>query len=345
MGVILALLPIMGIVSPPIVGALADAMGVRGSLLRIASAVAAIGFTMIALTVNPIDGSLRAPVILFIASLLFASARAPIMLVADVLALESLGAERERYGELRLWGSVGFIAASISVGWLVDPADPRLLPSVIAGLFAASLCVSFALPTSAAALPGLGKVSLRVLLADYRFLICLLLSQASHSAYDVCYSLHLRDLGVSRWLIGTLWAVGVAFEVLLLRKSSALLGRFSSRSLLMAGLIGAAIRWIGITFVVGFWSALAFQPLHALSFACVWIASVDLTARDERLATARGIASASMGIGGAVGLVGCSALYAARSGRWVFAVAAGIAIIAALFAVPRRRDSSQASSF
>ncbi len=338
MGAILALLPIMSIVSPPIIGVLADALGVRGSLLRIASAMAALGFALVALSATAQDGSPRALIVLFSASALFAIARSPIMLVADVLALESLGDDRARYGELRLWGSLGFLVAALGVGWRIDPSWPRALPALISVLFAASFVVSFALPKRAAALPKLAKIGWGELLRDWGFLLCVLLSQASHSAYDVCYSLHLRDLGVPTSRVGIAWAVGVAVEVALLSKSSALLSRVPAKTLLLVGIGGAVVRWAGIALATGFWTALALQPLHALSFACVWVASIDITSRDPRVATARGMASAAMGIGGAIGLAAWSAVYARWSGASVFAMAAIVAVVAAFVGVLWQRS-------
>lgn len=343
MGVILALLPVMGIVSPPLVGAVADALGIRGSLLRVASALAALGFALVALSANRLDGSPGPYALLFVASSIFAIARSPIMLVSDVLALESLGDDRTRYGELRLWGSLGFLVAAVSVGKFVDPTGPHGLPGLIALLFAASFVVSFALPRKAAALPSLPGGVLEGLLAEGGFLLCLLLCQASHSAYDVCYSLHLRDLGVPTSLVGVAWATGVAAEVVLLWNSAAVLSRFSARTLLVVGLAGAVVRWLGIASATGFWTALALQPLHALSFAAVWIASVDITARSERVATARGVASAAMGVGGALGLLAWSTLYSTRAGRWVFASAAVLAV-GALAASRSVRDPRAARS-
>lgn len=336
MGAILALLPVMSILSPPITGALADAFGVRGSLLRVASGAAAVGFGVVALTGPVLDGSPLPFAVLFLASALFALARSPIMLLADVLALESLGDDRPRYGEVRLWGSLGFLAAALGVGQFVDPSSPRLLPALVSLLFALSLVVSLALPRRAAPLAPLPRAGLGRLGREGAFLLCMLLSQASHSAYDVCYSLHLRDLGVSNGRVGVAWAVGVAAEVALLSRSSAILSRLGARPLIVLGVAGAVLRWLGIALSAGFWSALLLQPLHALSFAAVWIGSVDVTARSERVATARGIASAAMGIGGALGLVAWSELYSVRAGTWVFVAAAGVACTALVAALTMR---------
>lgn len=328
MGGILALLPVMSIVSPPITGALADALGIRGSLLRVASAAAAIAFATIGLVGPSLDGSVGPLVALVAASSVFALARSPIMLLADVLALESLPDDKARYGEVRLYGSLGFLFAALCVGRALDPTSPRALPLFVAAAFGATFVVSFALPKKAAPLPSLPGAGVDMLRADAAFLLCLALSQAAHSAYDVCYSLHLRDLGVPTSRVGIAWASGVAAEVLLLSRSSAILSRVPARSLVALGLLGAVLRWVGIAHATGFWWALALQPLHALSFAAVWIGSVDITAERARVATARGFASAAMGVGGAIGLVAASELYARSSGRTVFAAAALLSLVA-----------------
>ena len=333
MGSVLALLPVMGVVSPPIVGGLADALGVRASLLRIATAACAIGFALVALSTLEPAASTRAMVALFVASGLFALGRSPLMVLSDVLALEMLEGNRHRYGELRLWGSLGFLTAAVAVGALVDPSSLLGLPLLIAALFAFSFVVSFALPKRATPLPSLSLEGLRALFREKGFLLAILVSQASHSAYDACYSLHARDLGVSRARIGVLWAVGVAVEVVLMSKSAALLSRVPARWLLFVGMVGSVGRWIGVAFAQGFVSLLVLQPLHALSFASVWVASVELTSREHRLATARGIASAAMGVGGVIGLVGFGAIYQRGGGTAAFTGAAMVAACGAAVAL------------
>ncbi|WP_437325210.1 MFS transporter [Sorangium sp. So ce381] len=381
MGAIAATLPAMGLVAPPVFGLIADALGVRVWLLRAACAGAFVVFALLALS-SALGVSLGFGG-LFVAALAFAFFRSPMFMMADVVAVEASASSGIAYGRLRLWGSISFALMAIASGALVDPAQPAAFPSTIAASLLIAFAISWALPARgeapfrrsalrdgaadaagaarAPAAEGSVRQRARALLQshDFRlFLAASFLAQSATSSYDLCYTLHLRDIGFPESLVGVAWAVGVAGEIALMAFSGPLLKRFAPPTVLAFAFAGASLRWALLSYV-RFWPALlAIQPLHAISFGMMWVASLAYT-RDRSppqiLATAQGLFTASAGAGSVVGMLVWGELYKHGGGTLTFGVASITALIAFVLAVtfarstrptrPTRRSPSGGSIF
>jgi MFS transporter, PPP family, 3-phenylpropionic acid transporter len=338
MGTIAAALPAMGILGPPLFGMAADALALRGALLRVACGGALVG--MVALGASFALGHALGFGGILAAVLLFSFFRSPMILMADVVALEQIGAER--YARSRLWGSLGFFVAALLVGRYAAVEIPEVLPAWIAGALLLSLISAWRLPTKGAAPPVPALREARALLGarDFQlFLAASFLGQTAHSSYDLCFTLHLRDLGITGGLAGLSWDVGVVAEVILMALSVRLFQRFSAPVLLAMAFGGAALRWALLGVVTSLPAVLVMQPLHALSFALMWIASlawVKSRAPAGALGTAQGLFSATTAAGSMIGMPLWGALYRARGGGTTYIaaslVAAAACVTAAAFA-------------
>ncbi len=329
LSVLAATLPALGVLGPPLFGLLADWLGLRGGLLRVTCAGALAGFVVLALAAR---GGAHGAATLWPGLALFAFFRSPTSTMADVLALERAGSEG--YARLRLWGSVGFMLAALGFGRLGSVDAGWQLPGAITLGLAAVLVAAFALPARVdrPAMPPLGAVGRLVRARDFQLLlVTALLSQVGHSAYDLAFSLHLYDLGLGGGTVGVAWTLGVVAEIALMALGGPLFRRVPARSLLAVGLAGASLRWGLVAVVRQPVLLLALQPLHALSFAMVWLASVQwLKARvpAEALATGQSLYVASIAVGSVVGMLLWGPLFAARGGAAVFSCAAAAAALA-----------------
>ena len=337
LGVVAAALPTMSILAPPVFGFVADRLQLRGWLLRLASGGALLAFAALSAAAWLGLDLGFAPVLA--AVLVFSFFRAPMMTVADVLAVEQTEAARTSYGGLRRWGSVGFLLGAFATGEFVDPGATRALPTVIAAGLALALAAAFALPARGKLTPRpLGReVAALLRTGRYRaFLLVAFFGQLGHAAYDLCYSLHLRDLGASDGTIGIAWAIGVGAEVVVLSVATPILARTPGLGLLVAAYGLAAFRWVIIAVVPSIAALLCLQLLHAASFALMWIASLAVNraaVKAEVFATAQAALVASMATGSALGMVLWGTLYRAAGGSAVFAAAAGASLLAALGAL------------
>ncbi len=274
MGVIAATPAAMGILSPPLFGILSDRLDLRGAILRVVCAGAFV--CMGALGVTFALGHPLGFAGIFAAVMAFSFFRSPMLSLADVINLELSGGGAG-YARTRLWGSVGFLVAVVAAGRAIDFTSPSaLLLAVGAALFVAFLA-AFPLPAKAVAppQPGLERAGALLARADLRFFFgASFLAQIAHSSFDLCFTLHLRDLGASDALVGVAWAIGVLSEVALMAFSTSVFRRLTPPWLLVIAFSGAAARWVLIANVTSIPALLALQPLHALSFALMWIASL-----------------------------------------------------------------------
>jgi PPP family 3-phenylpropionic acid transporter len=348
MGVVSASLPAMGLVGPPLFGILSDRLGLRGALLRVACVGAFV--CMGALGATMALGHPLGFAGIFAAVLAFAFFRSPMISLADVITLELAGAG-SGYARTRLWGSIGFLVAAVAAGRYLDPTAPAALPLAIAAPLFAALLAAWTLPAKSLAptLPAASAVSTLLARTDLRlFFGASFLAQIAHSSYDLCFTLHLRDLGASDGLVGISWATGVLSEVAIMAGSAWIFRRFTPPWLLFAAFVGAALRWALIASVASIPALLALQPLHALSFGLMWLASlayVKESAPRAALATAQGLFSAALAAGSVLGMPLWGALYRRAGGSITFEAAAVVSVAAASLAfVWARRTGGRATA-
>jgi PPP family 3-phenylpropionic acid transporter len=328
MGAVAALIPAMGVVGPPLVGLAADALGLRAHLLRVASLGSSLAFAVVAAAWASGRGLSYAE--LFAAVLAFAVFRSPMVMMADVVAMERVRDAGTTYGKVRLWGSVGFLATALAAGRWLDPGAPAALPAAVAALLLVALAASWALPSGGPTprVPVLGEARALLAAPDYgAFLGASVLAQAAHASYDLCFSLRLYDLGGAD-LVGAAWAAGTACEVAIMAVSDRLFARAPAPRILALTLLGAAVRWALIASVRSLPALLLLQPLHAVSFGLWWVASlrhVKDRAPPRALAAAQGLFMAATGAGAVLGMLAWGGLYRRSGGALTFGAAAIVA--------------------
>ncbi|HTV21243.1 MAG TPA: MFS transporter, partial [Polyangiaceae bacterium] len=306
MGVIAALSPAMSFFGPPLVGLLSDARGARGNLLSAACALG--GSAMLGLSLCELLGLSQLFGVVFAAVLVYAACRSPMILLADRITIEHGG----DYGRRRVWGSVGFMLAAIAFGRWWPPGGARWLPAAMALTLAVAFVVSLSLPrsTNVARPPAATAIGpARTLLEQpgFRAFLCgSVLAAASHSSYDLCGSLFFRDLGASEDTIGLLYGTAVLAEIVLLAGSGPLWSRLRPELVLVAAYAGAALRWSCLSLLASTSLAFLLQPLHAISFGLMWIASLEYVRRvstPDVLGSAQGAFMAANACGGVLGML------------------------------------------
>lgn len=299
-GVLMSVPQAMRLLAPNLWGWLADRTG-RGALIAKVSAfcsVAAFGgffFT-------------REYFALLVAMGLvwfFWSAALPLI---EAMTLERLAGRTERYGRVRLWGSVGFIASVLGVGALLDH-----LP--IATVLWACLLMLACVLASALTLPetkvGHGETAapLGTLLRRPEVLAllgaCFCMSIA-HGPLYIFLSIHLVDLGYDKMMIGGFWSLGVVAEIVVFMVMPRLLRRISLRTILLASFVLAVLRFLMIGWLADVpLLLLVAQILHGATFGAYHAAVVAVLAQwfaPRQQARMQGLyGSLSFGAGGMVG--------------------------------------------
>lgn len=341
-GTVLAVPLVTKILAPNLWSWLADVSGWRLGIIRLGVALALLCFTAIFFV-----DSLAGLALVLVGYSFFWNA---VLAQHEVITLGFLGARPERYSAIRLWGSVGFIAAVAGAGALFEAAGIAWFPVVGTLLLAMILASSLLIPKPLAVAAVRRRESLLAVVrqrAMLSFLGAGLLLQAAHGAYYSFFSLYLQDLGYGRTAIGLLWSVGVVAEVLMFAVMHRVLLRFGVRALLLASLALAALRW----WLIGHCSEtlvllVLAQTLHAFTFGTYHAAGVETVRRlfaDAGQAGGQALYGAvSFGLGGALGSWLAGQLWRFGAAR-VFDVAALLCLLALVlgwygFRDPRLRD-------
>lgn len=199
----------------------------------------------------------------------------------EVITLSYLGNQYHRYGQIRLWGSIGFIAAVVGLGVLFDllPIDylPLAILSFLVLIFLSSLSLR-SVPVAKHSESALGFVSLVTQPAMLCFLMASFLLQFSHGPYYTFYSLYLQEIhSYSSTATGLLWALGVVAEIAIFLVMPKIMHRFDVRNLLLITFFITAIRWLLIGYCADSLMILLFAQLfHAVSFGVAHAASIEI---------------------------------------------------------------------
>lgn len=330
-GILASITVITRIIAPSIWGYLADRSGQRMRWVRIGTLAQLIAWCAVLLLPNTL---------FWLAIILFAFSffQNAILAQFEAVTLFWLGAARDRYGIIRLWGSVGFIAAVFGLGWWFELTSIAQLPLMMVGLAALTWCISMliaeppAQPVSRKQSSSLWQVLAR---PNVRwFFIVQFLLLLSHAPFYSFYSNYLQAYGYSTQTIGLLWSVGVLAEVLMFTQSHRLMAWGSERFLLFACLALTALRW----WLVGYFPEqlsvqIAAQAIHAFSFALFQSLAMRLIFREfhaDQQGRAQALYSMVWGIGVALGSFLAGWYWDQFGGSVMFYAAAGLSLLAAL---------------
>lgn len=240
-GIIFFFLNITKVVAPFVWGAIADKTGKRINIIRTAAFISMIVF----IGVLPKFGFIWMAVVTVTYSF-FWNAALPQF---EALTLNHLEKNSNKYTQIRLWGSVGFILTVVGVGQLIDIHSVNIVPyaAIIGyiGIFTTTLFASEKGQVVAVECnePIIGIIKKPFIIA---FFIAGFLLQFSHGPFYAFFTIYLGENGYGSDTIGYLWAVGVVAEIILFLFVQILIPKFGARKLLIFVLIAATLRW-GIT--------------------------------------------------------------------------------------------------
>jgi PPP family 3-phenylpropionic acid transporter len=342
--VLLSQMQLMRIVAPIAWGWIADHSGRPVTIVRVSAILSLGGMGAFLLADSMLGWFATIAVMAF-----FWSAALPLV---EVVTMDRLGAATAAYPRIRLWGSIGFIAAVLAIGALIDAVSLQALPWALMGLLLAVVGASVALPGDQHSSGHAVRANIRLVLRQPRVRrllgACFFMSVA-HGALYVFYSIHLAAAGYGGTAIGLLWTLGVLSEIAVFRWGHGWLHWASPRWILAVCLLAAALRFALIGWGVGVLALLILaQLLHGLTFGAFHAVSVAAIHRWFPAGSqSRGQAlysSVSFGAGGFAGGILAGALWEPWGGTLTYTVSAlfalaGIGVVggAALWRGIRRR--------
>lgn len=281
--VILATPMLARIVTGPLIAVWADGFLLRRTALAWLAGVASTAYGACAL----VDGYLAWLGLWFIAS----TAAASLIPLTDALTLRLARRDGFTFSLPRGVGSLTFIGANVAMGVILRTAgaDAILAWVVVAtGLVALAVFVGPREPVAdpdeaptASRFDGMGR-----LLSDRTFVIAIVavsLLQAAHAFYYGFSAIAWQAQGVSTRDTGLLWGFSVVVELALMWGLEPWRRRAGVGPMTMLVIGGAAsmVRWTAMAFAPPLWLLWPLQGLHALSFAAVFLAALQII---ERLA-------------------------------------------------------------
>jgi PPP family 3-phenylpropionic acid transporter len=240
-GVLMSLLHVTRIFAPAAWGWLADYTGKRLLIVRSAAITGLISYSAV------FFGESFAWLFVTMALMsFFWSASLPLI---EATTLSYLGESTAKYGRIRVWGSIGFIFAVTSVGYLLDSTDIASLLWAVLGLKLGIVILSRQIPEGEIAAHvsdshSISQIFKRPAVRAF-FAACLLMAFA-HGPYYTFYSIYLVEHGYSKSTIGWLWAIGVICEIGIFFLMPQLMYHFRLKQIMIFSLSCAVVRFLMI---------------------------------------------------------------------------------------------------
>ncbi|MCH9798824.1 MAG: MFS transporter [Betaproteobacteria bacterium] len=332
-GILMSIFQISRIFAPNFWGWLADHTAKRTVWIRLNTVLGVLGF----IAVFWAEGFWSMLLVMGALSL-FTSSTMPL---SESLTLAHLANTKGHYSRIRMWGSVGFIVASIFLGYLIDLAGISSLLWAILVVQITLFLLTFTLTEANVAPHHTDHFSVWNILrnpAVVALLIGCALMVSAHGVLYNFYSIYLAAHGYSKGMIGWLWSLGVICEIVVFMLMPIIMRRFSLKAIILVSLALAVIRFAMIGLAVDYLVLLLIaQSLHAATFGSFHAATVEVVAKffnGRHQAKGQAIYnSVTYGLGGAIGGIAGGYALQGLGGELTFLLAAifpliGFAVIA-----------------
>ncbi|QSO51661.1 MFS transporter [Alicyclobacillus curvatus] len=352
-GVILAVMPLVGLLVQPLWGILNDWLHLQRITVFIGLAAA----SLLILTFPHLHGFLS---FLFAVAVLavFQTGMIPVM---DSLTVQNTGVHH--YGKVRMFGSLGYAIMVSIAGQMYRSGNVNAMIPLYATLAGLSFITLIAYPKvpatagasvarkSASAFTGLRRlVKNRGFVWLLLFTMLVSISQTLNSNFFTLYyhALH-RPLGI----LGIIYSIGGLSELPLFFVSGRLITRFGAERMLLVASSVFLFRWIVLVFGPPTWVLVCLQTLHGLSFGIALAAGISVASRvsdETNRVTAQTVYSAvNTGLAAIIGSMSGGFVLGAYGPYVLYGFAAGICALgvvgmAILLTVIRRESSKPVSS-
>ena len=231
------------------------------------------------------------------------------------------------FGRLRLGGTIGWGAASLVIGTLIQAHGLRLAFYLFASIMFLAFLVSQALTFDRPPAGNSFITGARQLLVNRRFVLFLLMALACGIGLSTVNSYlfsYMVELKATESMMGWAQTISTISEFPVLLFSNRLLKWLKPYRMLVLGMTFTALRLLLYAAISTPEGVLVSQLMNGLTYALIWVAGVSYayqSAPPGMSATGQGLFGAMvMGIGSAIGGFSGSLLLEALGGRGMFAV-------------------------
>jgi MFS transporter, PPP family, 3-phenylpropionic acid transporter len=239
---------------------------------------------------------------------LYAFLGSPTGSLVDSAVLALLGDRKERYGRIRLWGTIGYGVVAPFAASLIGRLGLKWAFWGYAILMLGGLLVMTQIPFRQSHSSGTFRGGVRLLFANRSwmlFLVMVFIAGIGMATINNYLFVYMQSLGASKSLMGFALTVSTLSEIPVMFFSDRLLRRFGARGMLVIAMTTIGLRLIGYSLTSQPWVVLLIQLCHGLTFAAIYTAGVyyaDQIAPPGMKATTQGMFGGTlMGFGSAAG--------------------------------------------
>lgn len=298
-GLLSAISPLVGLVAAPFWAGFADATR-RHKAIFVFATFSVVITSLLIYSVTSLVWLI--PVIIS-----FSFLGAPIMPLMDSSTMVLLEGRRDRYGRVRMWGTIGWAVGAPITSWMVQYAGLGWSFFAYAGLIGIALLVAIPIPMGQAHISAPFWSGLRTLFTNRRwmfFLVTVFIMGSASPSISTYLFLYMKHIGAAS-LIGLALTVSTISEVPMYYFSDRILRRFGSRGLILIALVTYITRLLLYSFVASPPVILMIQLLHGFTSPAIWAAGISYVAEVAPPglgATSQGIFSGVLnGLGSAAG--------------------------------------------
>ena len=299
-GLLAAISPIISFFGAPLWTGAADASH-RHKLVTMLSILGVVGICFIIPGIASFGG-------LLLMISLFAFFGAPTASLVDSAVLTMLGDRKERFGRIRLWGTIGYGVIAPFAGNLIGRLGLKWAFWGYAILMLGGFLIVTQIPFRQSRSNGSFRGGMRVLFANrpwMLFLVMVFIAGIGNATINNYLFVYMQSLGASNTLMGFALTVSTLSEIPAMFFSDRLLRRFGARGMLIIAMTTIGLRLICYSLTTQPWVVLVIQLCHGLTFASIYTAGVhyaDQVAPPGMKATTQGMFSGTlMGFGSAAG--------------------------------------------
>ena len=319
--------PLISMVGAPLWTAVADSTRRHRLVMTLCALIGLVG----AVALFPLVTTFL-PVLILVA--LYSFFGNPVISFADSASVHMLGGEADKYGQLRLGGTISWGIVAPLAGWLIEKYGLNIGFWSYAALMLLPVLISQRFTFSTASAGSSLRRGISVIFRNPRYVIFLAIAMLGGFAFSPINNYlfpFMKEVGAGEGLMGISLTVSVLSEIPILFFANRLLGWLKPRGMLALGLVSTGIRLLLCWAFPTPGAMVAAQILNGLTLPVVLVACIsynNLTAPEGVKATGQGLVSAMVyGIGFSIGGLLGGLLLDSLGGRGLFLVFGLITLI------------------
>lgn len=263
-GILMSLGPFVAIIAQPIWGITSDRAKSKNFVLQLLFLC-----SIFIMALYPLSNNFYYLILVITLFTFFQTSTGPI---SDTITLEYLSETGQKFGLIRMAGTIGYAVMSIIAGIFAQRYIGSIFALNIIVMFLAFVIV-FKLPVVKGHQFGREYVPIWRLFSNKNLVILMTLNflvQVTLGFYYTYFPIYFKQLGGSSSLLGWAYFISAISEVPFLLYADRILKKIGTRYALLGATLVAAIRWLLIFFATKTYVFLLLQLLHGLIFIVLY---------------------------------------------------------------------------